>query len=130
MVLIFTLILSFDLLTKRGYQKESILLELYASGEPSRVFQKIAETGLFKQMNLHSQTSQFGTLTHIDKIIDDNFLNVLEKIIINIENGAFAQDWQNEAKSGYKKFMALKNRVSDHPINEVEDNLKKIRRSP
>ncbi|MGH9392135.1 MAG: NAD(P)-binding domain-containing protein, partial [Vicinamibacteria bacterium] len=44
-----------------GLPIEAILLELYMSGEFSHAMAKAAEVGLIRQMDYHSQTSQYGS---------------------------------------------------------------------
>ena len=53
-----------------GYPPEAELLELYMSGELAYTFQKIREVGMLKQMDFHSQTSQYGSITRSANFAD------------------------------------------------------------
>lgn len=118
------LISSYEVLTARGYQPEAVLMELYASGEPARVFQKMAEVGLFRQMRLHSQTSQYGTLTRSTRMLPDDFAARLAEAVETIRGGDFAAEWERERAAGYPRFEQLRAEVLRHPLNEVEDRLR------
>jgi len=117
------LTLSFELLTDAGYQPEAVLTELYASGEAARVFQKIVDVGLFHQMNFHSQTSQYGTLTRSERVIPDAFVEVLRESLVEIRDNSFAEEWEREKENGYPVFDKLKRQAFHHEINSVEKEL-------
>ncbi|MBW2715787.1 MAG: ketol-acid reductoisomerase, partial [Deltaproteobacteria bacterium] len=57
------LMTAIDLLVEAGYPPEAVLLELYLSGEFAYSFEKMREVGMMKQMDFHSRTSQYGTVT-------------------------------------------------------------------
>ncbi|MCF7802628.1 MAG: ketol-acid reductoisomerase [Candidatus Marinimicrobia bacterium] len=117
------LTLSYELLSSKGYQPEAILTELYASGEAARVFRKMADVGLFQQMNFHSQTSQYGTLTRSDRVIPDEFMEVLKESLTEIRDDSFAKEWEHEKDSGYPRFKKLKEQAFQHEINSIEEAL-------
>lgn len=118
------LTLAFETLTARGYQPEAVLLELYASGEAARVFQKMADTGLFRQMQFHSQTSQYGTLTRGERLVPDDFRRLLDGVIDEIRDGHFADEWEQERAAGYPAFERLRRAALAHPLNAAEDRLR------
>lgn len=115
---------SFELLTERGYQPEAVLSELYASGEPSAVFQKMADVGLFRQVDFHSRTSQYGTLTRKQNILPESFWEIVRQNLEHIGTGAFATEWAAEQKNGLHKLNRLKKEALAHGINDVEDRLR------
>lgn len=117
---------AFELLTEQGYQPEAVLLELYASGEAAQVFREMAEVGLFRQMDFHSRTSQYGTLSRAPRVVPDDFKAVLARVLAEIRAGTFAREWELERQAGYPAFDALKARALAHPINQVEDRLREV----
>ncbi len=117
---------SYDLLTDQGYQAEAVLMEAYASGEAARVFQKMAEVGLFGQMRFHSRTSQYGTLTRSKTVLPLDFRSKLEETIEFIRDGSFADEWEAERARGYPVFDRLKVEALEHPINRVEQTLRPV----
>ena len=52
-----------ETLVGAGYPPEAVLLELYLSGELAYAFEKIRQVGMMRQMDFHSHTSQYGSLT-------------------------------------------------------------------
>jgi ketol-acid reductoisomerase len=120
------LTMAYELLTERGYQPEAVLMELYASGEPAQVFKEMAEVGLFRQMSFHSHTSQYGTLSRGPQVLPDDFRATLAQALDAIQRGSFAQEWEAERQAGYPVFERLKAEALAHPINEVEDRLRKM----
>ncbi|MBT8400725.1 MAG: ketol-acid reductoisomerase [Rhodothermia bacterium] len=118
------LTLSYEVLTECGYQPEAVVMEAYASKEPARVFEKMAELGLFRQTRLHSRTSQFGTLSRMEKVLPRDFRSILEATIDTIRSGEFSDEWERERESGYREFERLHAEARRHPINRVEDKLR------
>lgn len=118
------LTLAFELLTDQGYQPEAVLLELYASGELAQVFQEVADIGLFRQMSLHSRTSQYGCLTRSPRVLPDDFRATMAQSLEEIRQGTFAREWEAERQAGFPVFERLKAEALRHPINAVEDRLR------
>lgn len=116
--------LSFEVLVEEGYTPEAIVLEQYASGELSEVFKEMAVMGLFKQMALHSTTSQYGTLIYGDRVMPDEVRKLIKQIVKEIKTGVFAREWMLEQKMGYPVFKKLKEMALKHPINDVERRLR------
>ena len=53
---------AYEVLIEAGYSPEAALLEFYVSGEEMELARAHAYMGLFHQLVLHSQTSQYGQL--------------------------------------------------------------------
>ena len=118
------LTLAYETLTEEGYQPEAVLMEAYASGEAARVFQKMADVGLFRQMRFHSHTSQYGTLTRSRRLLPEDFQKTLQEVIDGIRQGRFAEEWERERADGYPVFERLREEALSHPINRTEERLK------
>jgi ketol-acid reductoisomerase len=129
MPIVFSLLVeSFELLVERGYQPEMVALELWASGEPSETWGQIASMGLFRQLDLHSRTSQYGTLTRSTSRLREQLRAVAEKALAEIRSGAFAREWESERTAGYAAFNKLKQQALSHPLNEVEQTIREALR--
>ena len=50
-------------LIEAGYPPEAVLIEMYMSGEMSYTYKKMADFGIIKQLDFHSQTSQYGAMS-------------------------------------------------------------------
>lgn len=114
------LVMSFETLVANGFPAEMVALELYGSGEASEVFRQMARRGVFNQMRLHSQTSQYGTLSRGETMLPESDRSRFERALEEIRSGAFAKEWGMEQEEGYPRFRELRERASRHPLNEAE----------
>lgn len=108
-----------------GYPPEAVLLELYMSGEFAIVMQAAAEIGLIKQMDLHSQTSQFGSMTRRARFPNEDLKAKMREILEEICSGKFAKEWMAERQAGLPNFRRLKAKALSSQINEVEDRVRR-----
>lgn len=119
-VIMRNLIISFETLVANGFPAEMVALELYGSGEASEVFRQMSRRGIFNQMRLHSQTSQYGTLSRADKMLPDCDRSRFENALAEIRSGQFAKEWAAEQEQGYRRFEKLRGRANVHPLNDAE----------
>jgi ketol-acid reductoisomerase len=122
------LAMSFEVLVEAGFPAEMVALELWASGEAGEIFQQMARRGFFRQMRLHSQTSQYGTLSRGPRMLPDETRDRLRAALGDIRNGRFADEWSREQAAGYPVFSALRRAAEDHPINRAEGLAQEMRR--
>jgi ketol-acid reductoisomerase len=89
-------------LVDRGYPPEAVLLELYLSGELAYAFQKIAEVGMLEQMDYHSHTSQYGSITRSGRFadLDATLRERMGAVLEEIRSGRFAEEW-SRARDGF-----------------------------
>ncbi|MEM3653682.1 MAG: hypothetical protein QW723_03105 [Candidatus Bathyarchaeia archaeon] len=113
----------FETLIEAGYSPETVLLELYASSEIVEVMKGVIEHGLFKQLNLHSPTSQYGQLTQGKRLVTEETKAVLKEILNDIQTGKFMKEWSKEQSLGYPNFKNLKEESLKHPLNKFEEEL-------
>lgn len=85
-------------LVEAGYPIEAILMELTLSGEMAYSLLKTREIGSAAQHELHSHTSQYGTMTRGERFkgLDPILTQQMKAIIEEIESGAFAREWSSE----------------------------------
>jgi len=103
-----------------GYPVEAVMIELILSGEFTYSMQKIVEIGLFKQMELHSHTSQYGSMTRSVRFINPQISQIMNEILEEIRSGAFTREWEAEQKAGLPVFNQIKDLRNYHPIAEWE----------
>ena len=123
------IILAFETMVEAGYPPEIVLHELYMSKDASKVFESFSDVGLFKCMRMWSTTAQYGTLTRGPRIIKDEIKAVMKKHLKEIQTGAFAKEWEKEMLNGYPLFSELRKGSLKHPVNKVEDKIRKIIRA-
>src|SRR5262249_38168274 len=114
------LLLSYDVLVDAGFPPELVALELYGSGEAAEIFHQMARVGVIEQMRLHSQTSQYGTLSRGARMLPDEAKERLRTALREIRSGAFAAEWRSEQENGYTRFEALRQAARAHEINRAE----------
>jgi ketol-acid reductoisomerase len=119
-IIVRDLLFSYEVLVEAGFPKEMVALELYGSGEASEVFRQMARRGLFRQMRLHSQTSQYGTLSRAPRMLPEEAKVRFREALEGIRSGAFAREWAEEQKKGYPRFEELRKTAEEHSLNEAE----------
>jgi ketol-acid reductoisomerase len=115
------LILSFDVLVEEGFDPEMVALELYGSYEAAEVLREMAERGFFRQMRLHSRTSQYGTLSRGPRVLPDSLKRTYRRVLNEIRSGKFAREWRREQEAGYPNFRRLWEEAEAHPMNAAEE---------
>ena len=122
-----TIIYTFEFLVEKGYPPEIVALEIYGTGEAAEIFGEMARAGLFKQMRLHSPTSRYGTLSGAQNLPFRSQLRpFMSQVLDQIRDGRFAQNWEKEQQAGYPVFKKLVAEAEAHPINQVEERMRKL----
>jgi len=103
-----------------GYPVEAVMIELLLSGEFAYSMQKVVEIGFLKQMELHSHTSQYGSMTRFVRFLNPQMSQTMHQILEEIRSGAFAREWEAERKAGLPVFNQIKELRRYHPIAEWE----------
>jgi ketol-acid reductoisomerase len=114
------LLLSYEVLVEAGFPAEMVALELYGSGEAAEIFRQMARVGVVEQMRLHSQTSQYGTLSRGARMLPDDVKDRLRAALTEIRSGVFAREWNAEQAGGYRRFEQLRTEARAHEINRAE----------
>jgi len=115
------LLLSYEVLVEAGFPAEMVALELYGSGEAAEVFKQMARVGIIKQMRLHSQTSQYGTLSRAAAMLPEEARGRMQQALQGIRSGSFAREWADEQRAGYPRFETLRRMADEHAINRAEE---------
>ena len=115
-------------LVEEGYPAPAVLLELYLSGELSYTLGRAAEAGLTGQMNLHSPTSQYGSLTRALRFaeIGPEIRNKMQEGLNEIRSGEFAKEWMRERELGYPTLKTIQGSLSDNPLSKLEKETLKL----
>lgn len=130
-----TIMAAFQIQVDAGLPPEAVLIEMYMSGEFGLVFQTLAETGFAEQMGLHSQTSQYGSISRSLTLNIDPIVEHLKDVFEGIRNGTFAEEWKKEQEAGYPKFKELKelsklNPLAPHEKKVIEGLRRKKSKEP
>ena len=119
---------AFDALVEAGCTPETVLLELYASGEGLEIHRALRDIGLWKQLPLHSRTSQYGqeVTSRLSAESEEAARNQLRDVINHIRSGAFDKEWQAEQNNDFTEFDAVRHQNMEHPIIKTERDLYRI----
>jgi ketol-acid reductoisomerase len=120
------IVLAFETMVEAGYPPEIVLHELYMGKDPAAVFESFSDVGMYKCMKMWSTTAQYGTLTRGPRIIKDEVKEIMKKHLGEIQSGAFAKEWDEEEAKGYPIFKKLQEESLNHPINDVEEKVRKL----
>ncbi len=106
-----------------GYPPEAVLIEMYMSNEMSYTYKKMADVGLVKQVDFHSQTSQYGAMSRGIRFRKLPLRDKMEKILKEIQDGEFTKEW--EKKITKLKFKMIKYFATKQKINNLEKQVRK-----
>jgi len=123
------LVESFEFLTDHGYQPETVVMELWASKEAAEVLERAADVGIFGQVDFHSATSQYGTLTRWERALPQGLRERMAAALAEIRDGSFAREWETERAAGRPVFARLKEKALRHPVNGAEERLRDVIRA-
>ena len=116
---------SVDLLIEEGYPPEAVLLELYMSGEFAYTLSKIAEMGMIEQSQLHSRTSQYGSMSRGMRFILPELRTKMWDGLDEIRSGAFAREWAAEQAAGSPTLETLRQAARSLPMHQMEHELRR-----
>ena len=115
---------AFSILVEAGHPAEAVLMELYMSKEPAVMLEKAAEVGFFKQLPMHSHTSQYGQLKNYNKVDTKPIIGFLKERYNEIMSGAFADEWDKEQKeNNLSTFIELRNKALSCDLTKEEESL-------
>jgi ketol-acid reductoisomerase len=116
---------SIELLVEQGYPPEAVLMELYLSGELAYTAQRFVDTGLVAQMDFHSHTSQYGSMTRSARLMDVDLKQRLLATLDDIRSGRFAAEWTAEQRAGLPVFNQMKAMREHIPLAAWERQTRK-----
>jgi len=124
------IMVKYEIDVENGIPPEAALMELYLSGEWAEIFKRMAEMGIFKQLPLHSQTSQYGQLAKFNELMRRDIGLSYKQIKAygrekaeKIKNGAFAREWALEKLGGYIVLKKMYEQNENCPIIKEEQKL-------
>jgi ketol-acid reductoisomerase len=111
-----------DLLVEAGYPPEAVLVELYLSGELAYSLEKMREVGMMKQMDFHSHTSQYGSVTRGARFLSLHtaMREKMSEVLDEIRSGRFADEWSGQREKAEELFAAIRKARDAMPFAEWE----------
>ncbi|MFC2024923.1 ketol-acid reductoisomerase [Chloroflexota bacterium] len=114
----------FETLVEAGYQPEIAYFEV--CNELKLIVDLIYQGGLSYMRYSVSDTAEYGDYTRGPRVIDDMVKAEMEQILAEVQDGTFAKEWILENQAGRPVHNAMKRIESEHLIEEVGANLRKM----
>lgn len=112
----------YDTLVEAGYQPESAYFETLH--EVKLIVDFIYEAGIAGMRFSISDTAEYGDLTRGPRIITDETRKEMKKILTEIQDGTFANEWIDENRNGRPNYLRLREEGMQHPIEAVGKELR------
>ena len=112
----------YDTLVEAGYQPESAYFETLH--EVKLIVDFIYEAGIAGMRFSISDTAEYGDLSRGSRIITDETRAEMKKILTEIQDGTFAEEWMAENRNGRPNSLRKRQEGMDHPIEEVGRELR------
>lgn len=114
----------FETLTEAGYSPEMAYFECLH--EMKLIVDLLYEGGISEMRYSISNTAQFGDMTRGPIVVNDETKRRMQKLLAEIQSGAFANDWMKEARDGRPLFKQLDDEAREHPIERVGARLREM----
>ncbi|MDT7651300.1 MAG: ketol-acid reductoisomerase [Pseudonocardiales bacterium] len=112
----------FEVLTEAGYAPEIAYFECLH--ELKLIVDLMYEGGIANERFSISDTAEYGDLTRGPRIITPAVKDEMRKILAEIQDGRFAQEWVAEDEAGRPTFTRLQKEGAEHPIEQVGEKLR------
>ena len=114
----------FDTLVAAGYQPESAYFECVH--EMKLIVDLVNKGGLSFMRYSISDTAEYGDYSVGKRIITDATRAEMKKVLSEIQDGTFANNWINENKNGRPNFTARREAEKNEQVEIVGANLRKM----
>jgi len=112
----------FETLVEAGYQPEVAYFE--CMHELKLIVDLFYRGGLNYMRYSVSDTAEHGDYTGGPRVVTAETKQAMKKILAEIQDGTYANNWINEDKTGRDWFMATRKTEQAHPIEEVGSRLR------
>jgi ketol-acid reductoisomerase len=121
------LLSAIDTLVEAGFPPEAVLMELYLSGEFAYTWMKIRELGMLKQHELHSHTSQYGSITRSGRYadLDGTLKERMNATLEEIRSGAFAREWSGDRDAKLQMLEQIRQVREQIPFTRWENQTRR-----
>jgi ketol-acid reductoisomerase len=114
----------FETLVEAGYAPESAYFECLH--ELKLIVDLMYEQGIAGMRYSISDTAEYGDLTRGPRIITETVKAEMKKVLDEIRDGRFADEWVKESESGRANYKALQEKGKEHPIETVGKELRSM----
>jgi ketol-acid reductoisomerase len=114
----------FEVLVEAGYPPELAYFE--CMHEMKLIVDLYYEGGLSRMNYSVSDTAEYGGMTRGSRVITKESKNEMKKILKEVQDGSFANEWIKENNDGQPKLNKLREENKNHPIEKVGSELRKM----
>jgi len=114
----------FETLVEAGYQPELAYFEVLH--ELKLIVDLMYRGGLGFMRYSISDTAEYGDYVSGPRVIDNHVRENMRQILREIQDGSFAEKWLDENSNGREKFMAMRQKDSEHPVEKVGRDLRSM----
>jgi ketol-acid reductoisomerase len=112
----------FEVLTEAGYAPEIAYFECLH--ELKLIVDLMYEGGIANERFSISDTAEYGDLTRGPRVVNAATKAEMKKILGEIQDGTFANEWVAEDDNGRPTFTKLQREGQEHPIEQVGEKLR------
>jgi ketol-acid reductoisomerase len=112
----------FETLVEAGYQPESAYFECLH--ELKLIVDLMYEEGITGMRFSVSDTAEYGDLTRGSRVITETVKGEMKKILTEIQDGTFADEWIQENEIGRPRYRELREAGKNHPIEKIGTTLR------
>jgi len=115
----------FEVLVEAGYPAELAYFECLH--EVKLIVDLIYEGGLEKMWEVVSNTAEYGGHTRGKRVITPAVKEEMKKILKEVEDGTFANQWMEEVEQGkMKNLLEMRKKEGEHPIEICGKNIRSM----
>jgi len=115
----------FEVMVEAGYPPEMAYFEV--SHELKLITDLIYQGGIEQMYQKVSNTAEYGCRTRGKKVIDRTVVKpVMHQMLKDIESGAFADEWMDEANNGMQKLNEMRETEGGNQLQTIGDELRKL----
>ncbi|HEX8770017.1 MAG TPA: ketol-acid reductoisomerase [Acidimicrobiales bacterium] len=114
----------YETLVAAGYQPESAYFECLH--ELKLIVDLMYENGISGMRFSISDTAEYGDYTRGPRIINEETRAEMRRILDEIQDGRFAEEWIAENRAGRPRFNDLRRKGQEHPIEKVGSELRSL----
>ncbi|HYF47105.1 MAG TPA: ketol-acid reductoisomerase, partial [Acidimicrobiales bacterium] len=112
----------FETLVEAGYQPESAYFECLH--ELKLIVDLMYEQGIGGMRYSISDTAEYGDVTRGPRVINADVKAEMRRILDEIQDGRFAEEWIAESRGGRSRFNELRQQGQQHQVEQVGERLR------
>lgn len=114
----------FEVLVEAGYQPEIAYFECLH--ELKLITDLFISKGISGMRHVVSDTAEYGDVSRGPRVVNAETKEEMKKILAEIKDGTFAEEWIAENKNGCENFNKLREEGKNHQIETVGTELRKM----